>query len=166
MSKEEDKTVPLDEPGFLEAQAKRKKALDDMRQAGVELEQAMKEYKTENDMWWNGLSEEEREKAFFAVVSRIHQAEVEERRSYRGSLYSVFGFQPSMYAMGMECGYFAIHNMLFDCLEYDAMKNVNRFEVIDSNGRSYTKYLDKDEIIKYNLQDDDKTLKVFIDKLT
>ena len=41
---------------------------------------------------------------------------------------------------------------------------VNRFEVIDDTGRAYVKYLKDDEVIKYSLQDDNKTLKVFIDK--
>jgi len=36
--------------------------------------------------------------------------------------------------------------------------------VIDENGRSYTKYLKDGEKIKYSLQDDNRTLKVFIDK--
>ena len=49
---------------------------------------------------------------------------------------------------------------------FEKMKAVTRFEVIDENGRAYVKYLDKDEGIKYNLQDEDKTLKVFIDKTT
>lgn len=46
------------------------------------------------------------------------------------------------------------------------MKNVTRFEVIDETGRAYVKYLHKDqgEGIKYSLQDEDRTLKVFIDK--
>ena len=43
------------------------------------------------------------------------------------------------------------------------MRAVNRFEVIDDTGRAYVKYLDKDEGIKYSLQDDNRTLKVFID---
>ena len=45
-----------------------------------------------------------------------------------------------------------------------AMRGVNRVEVIDENGRSYTKYLKDNEGIKYSLQDDNRTLKVFIDK--
>jgi hypothetical protein len=47
----------------------------------------------------------------------------------------------------------------------EAMKGVNRFEVIDEDGRAYVKYLKEGEGIAYVLQDDDKTLKVFIDKL-
>ena len=44
--------------------------------------------------------------------------------------------------------------------------NVTRVEVIDENGRSYTKYLDNDQKVYYSLQDDKRTLKVFIDKTT
>jgi hypothetical protein len=47
----------------------------------------------------------------------------------------------------------------------EAMKNVTRFEVIDDSGRAYVKYLKEGEGITYSLQDDDRTLKVFIDKL-
>lgn len=47
----------------------------------------------------------------------------------------------------------------------EKMKQVSRFEVIDESGRVYVKYLEEDEGIAYILQDDDRTLKVFIDKL-
>jgi hypothetical protein len=50
--------------------------------------------------------------------------------------------------------------------EIQKMKSVNRFEVIDDTGRAYTKYLKDEEGIKYSLQDDDRTLKVFIDNKT
>ena len=58
----------------------------------------------------------------------------------------------------------AIHNAIFDGEELQRMKSVTRFEVIDDTGRAYVKYRNKDEKIKYDLQDDDRTLKVFIDK--
>jgi hypothetical protein len=44
----------------------------------------------------------------------------------------------------------------------EAMNNVNRFEVIDQHGRSYVHYLGENESIQYSLQDDNRTLKVFI----
>jgi len=88
------------------------------------------------------------------------------RRTYRGALYDVFGFDMGMYGQGMSCGYFNLHNMIFDSFELSAMKNVTRFEVIDDKGRTYDKYLKDDEVIKYSLQDDDRTLKVFIDNLS
>jgi hypothetical protein len=53
--------------------------------------------------------------------------------------------------------------MMSDKME--AMKKVTRFEVIDDSGRAYVKYLKEGEGIAYVLQDDDRTLKVFIDEL-
>ena len=134
--------------------------LDTLREAQ---QKAHEQYETENDAWWNGLSEEEREDAFYAVCKRIHKAELQQRSTYRHALYDVFGFDMNMYGRGMDCGFMAIHNAIYDGEELQAMKNVNRFEVVDSNGRSYVKYLDKDDGIKYSLQDDERTLKVFID---
>lgn len=137
-------------------------ALEELREAQ---QKAHAEYEAKNDEWWNGLTEEEREDAFYAVIKRMYKAEVEDRGSYRWALYDVFGFDPGMYSRGMDCGYMSMHNMIFDSFELNAMKGVNRFEVIDEKGRSYVKYLKDSEGIKYSLQDDDRTLKVFIDKL-
>ena len=41
---------------------------------------------------------------------------------------------------------------------------VTRVEVIDETGRAYVKYLDSDQEVTYSLQDDNRTLKVFIRK--
>jgi len=142
-----------------------KKALDKLAELSQEMEKMRDKYEAENDAWWNGLSEKEREDAFYAVVKRIYKAELQDRGTYRWALYDVFGFDPGMYGRGMDCGYMALHNAIFDGEELVSMKGVNRFEVIDEKGRSYVKYLDKDEGIKYSLQDDNRTLKVFIDKL-
>jgi len=119
-----------------------------------------------NEAWWNGLSEEEREDAFYAVCKRIHKAEVVDRGTYRYALYDVFGFDPGMYGRGMDCGYMKIHNMIFDSFELSAMKGVNRFEVIDEEGRTYVNHLNEDQRVKFSLQDDNRTLKVFINSET
>ena len=121
------------------------------------------EYQLENDEWWNNLTESEREHAFYAVVKRIIQGIIEENGSYRHVLYNVFEFQQDMYGAGMDCGYMSIHNLIKYGIDYDKMRNVNRFEVIDDEGRTYTNHFNKNQIIKFSLQDDDKTLKVFID---
>ena len=73
-----------------------------------------KEYEAKNDAWWNGLSEKEREDAFYAVCKRIWKADGIDNGSYRYGLYDVFGFDPGMYKAGMDCGYMAIHNAIFD----------------------------------------------------
>jgi hypothetical protein len=144
---------------------KRSEALDALAELSQEMEKSRKIYEHDNDTWWNGLTEQEREDAFYAVCKRIWKADGVDNGSYRYGLYDVFGFDPGMYMKGMNCGYMAIHNAIFDGEELQRMKRVNRFEVIDDAGRSYTKYLKDDERIKYVLQDDNRTLKVFIDKL-
>jgi hypothetical protein len=144
---------------------KRSEALDALAELSQEMEKSRKIYEHDNDTWWNGLTEQEREDAFYAVCKRIWKADGIDNGTYRYGLYDVFGFDPGMYMRGMDCGYMAIHNAIFDGEELQRMKRVNRFEVIDDAGRSYTKYLKDDERIKYVLQDDNRTLKVFIDKL-
>jgi len=145
---------------------KRSQALDALAELSQELEKSRKIYEHDNDTWWNGLTEQEREDAFYAVCKRIWKADGIDNGTYRYGLYDVFGFDPGMYMRGMDCGYMAIHNAIFDGGELQRMKRVNRLEVIDDTGRAYTKYLKDGERIKYSLQDDDQTLKVFIDKKT
>jgi hypothetical protein len=139
-------------------------ALQKLSDISQEFEKAYKQREAENDAWWEGLTEQEREDAFYAVCKRIHKGDLKDNGSYRYVLYNTFGFDHGMYVDGMNCGYMAIHNAIGDGEDYQAMRAVNRFEVIDDTGRAYVKYLDKDEGIKYTLQDEDKTLKVFIDK--
>ena len=136
---------------------------DTLAELGQLQEEVQKEYEAKNDAWWKGLTEEEREDAFYAVCKRIYKADIVDNGTYRYALYNVFGFDPGMYGRGMDCGYMAIHNAIFDGEDLQRMKAVNRFEVIDEEGRSYVKYLKDNEGIKYSLQDDDQTLKVFID---
>ena len=88
--------------------------LDELRE---EQQKAHLEYEAKNDEWWNGLTEEEREDAFYAVIKRMYQAEVVDRGTYRWALYDVFGFDMNMYGRGMDCGYLNLHNMIFDSFE-------------------------------------------------
>ena len=48
--------------------------------------------------------------------------------------------------------------------ELEAMNKINRLEVIDQTGRAYVHYLHENESVRYSLQDDNRTLKIFIDK--
>ena len=137
--------------------------LDELRE---EQQKAFEHNEIMNDAWWNGLTEEEREDAFYAVIKRMYKAEVVDHGSYRYALYDVFGFDPGMYGRGMDCGYMKIHNIIFDSFELSAMKGVNRFEVIDEEGRTYVNHLNEDQRVKFSLQDDNRTLKVFINSET
>ena len=143
----------------------KEKALQELSDMSQEFENADKQRDAENDAWWESLTEKERQDAFYAVCKRIHEGDVVKSGSYRYVLYDVFGFDNSMYVDGMRCNYMEIHNAISDGEDYQKMRGVNRVEVIDKDGRSYIKYLDRNEGIKYALQDDDRTLKVFIDKI-
>lgn len=72
------------------------------------------EKKTEADMdeWWNGLSKDDQMKAFYSVVKRIVDGELEQKGSYRYILYDVFGFGSESYMLGMMCGYMSLHNSI------------------------------------------------------
>jgi len=45
----------------------------------------------------------------------------------------------------------------------EKLAKVNRLEVIDKDGRSYTRYFKTGEHLQYQFQDDDQTLKIFVD---
>ena len=146
---------------------------EDWQKASEELRQLYEEHRQkrieDSNSFWDSLSQDQRELAFYAVVSKIFEAEITRKGSYRHALYDVFDFDSGMYADGMDCGYMAIHNAIGDGEDYNAMKQVERIEVIDDTGRAYVKYLNKKdfaefESIRYSLQDDSKTLKIFIGK--
>lgn len=145
-----------------EEKAKREAALTALAELGEEMERGRKLYEHDNDTWWNGLSEKEREDAFYAVVKRMYRAEVQDRGTYRYALYDVFGFDPGMYGAGMDCGYMALHNIVFDGLDLEKMKAVDRLEVIDENGRAYVRGIGQVKRLKFQLQDDNCTLKIFV----
>ena len=90
-----------------------KKALEELSRLGEELEESMVKYEKENDKWWEGLTQKEREDAFFAVMKRLVQGELRDLGTYRYVLYDVFGFGPGYYAMGMRCGFMELHNSIY-----------------------------------------------------
>ena len=137
-------------------------ALQKLSELGNQFNEAMAEVEKESEAYWNSLSKEEQLKAFCAVSRGIYKGELVERRSYRGVLYDVFGFGPEAYAPAQMANYLEIHNALYGADTFDKMEAVNRIDVIDESGRAYTKYLSKGDRVEYHLQDDDKTLKIFI----
>jgi hypothetical protein len=88
--------------------------LEDVR--GI-FSEAMKEYADEANAWWSSLPYEDQCKAFYAVVKRIHNAEVVDKGTFRYAIYDVFGFGPDMYAVAMNAGYMDIHNLIFKGLD-------------------------------------------------
>jgi hypothetical protein len=88
----------------------------------VVLREAREKYSKNAEEWWDGLSEDEKIKAFYTVIKRVYQADVIDQGSYRYALYEVFGFDFSSYAIGMDCGYLDIHNLIFDGIKYQRLK--------------------------------------------
>lgn len=77
------------------------------------LEESKQAFSASADAFWNGLSYDDRLKAFYSVCKRIHKGDMEDRGSYRYVLYTVFGFGPDAYSIGMDCGYLDIHNSIY-----------------------------------------------------
>ena len=46
----------------------------------------------------------------------------------------------------------------------EKLAKVSRLEVIDETGRGYVRYFKQGERLTYQFQDDDRTLKIFVDK--
>jgi hypothetical protein len=76
------------------------------------LEEAADERNKDSDAFWDGLSQEDKLRAFYSVCKRIHKGDVKDRGSYRYVLYEVFGFGFDAYSVGMDCGYMDIHNSI------------------------------------------------------
>jgi len=87
-----------------------------LKKALIELSDIQKEaetqYKDECEDYWASLSEEDKLKAFYSVISRVVQGELKNKGSYRHVLYEVFGFGPESYGIGMQCGFLALHNSI------------------------------------------------------
>ena len=68
--------------------------------------------KEQQEQFWNSFTKQQQLDLFCSVVRRIYQAEIVERRSYRGTLYDVFGFDADAYGLAMEAGYVTLHNSI------------------------------------------------------
>lgn len=85
-------------------------------------EPTTKLYEQDVEDWWAKLPLVDRERAFYAVVKRIHQGELVDQGSYRYILYNIFGFDPSYYAIGMDCGFMSLHNSIMSDTEHQIIE--------------------------------------------
>jgi hypothetical protein len=83
-----------------------------------ELTRLQQEYETQYDRMcddtWNGLDQETQYKMFYSVVKRLVKGELQDNGSYRHVLYQVFGFDESSYFLGMQSGFMALHNAIYN----------------------------------------------------
>ena len=96
------------------SQADREKALEKLSELSQVMEDQKLRFESKLDDWWNSLPEHEREWAFYSVVKRIYQGEIVDKGTYRYVLYDIFGFDAGMYALGMDCGFMALHNSIIN----------------------------------------------------
>ena len=87
-------------------------ALAELHTMADEYNKAQEIVKDQQERFWNSFSKQHQLDLFCAVVRRIYQAEIVERRSYRGTLYDVFGFDEAAYALALEAGYMTLHNSI------------------------------------------------------
>ncbi len=80
-------------------------------------EDAKQLYARECEQFWQDLPYEDKLKAFYTVISKMHKAEVVNRSTYRGALYGTFQFGTEAYVLGMNAGYLEMHNLIFDGME-------------------------------------------------
>lgn len=73
------------------------------------IEKGRLEYKRKSEEYWNSLTKEQQEMLFYVITSKLYNAEIVDKRSYRGVLYSEFGFDHSMYLVGMWSNFFDLH---------------------------------------------------------
>lgn len=96
-------------------------ALAELHAMADEYKKAQEFVKDQQERFWNSFSKQHQLDLFCAVVRRIYQAEIVERRSYRGTLYDVFGFDEAAYALAIEAGYMTLHNSIcFDDWDEDS----------------------------------------------
>lgn len=99
---------------------------------------AIEENKKRYNDKWNALSSDEQIDFFCAVVERIHEGDVVQKRSYRGVLYDVFGWGPEAYMAAQCAGYLDIHNMIYDSNE---MKDILKKFAVQHCGQEDNKEL-------------------------
>ena len=96
----------------LHEEDKNQSFIDSISEFSQAMQEGAEQYERECEDYWEKLSYEDKLKAFYSVCKRIYKADVEKEGSYRYALYTVFGFGPDAYLIGMECGYMDLHNYI------------------------------------------------------
>ena len=98
----------------MKTEEEKEKALQDWDNFSEVFNNAMDELEKEQEAYWASLTPDQQLMAFCAISRRIYQAEIVDRRSYRGTLYDVFGWGMEAYAPAQLAGYLEIHNAIME----------------------------------------------------
>jgi hypothetical protein len=100
---------------------KKQEVMDALHESGREISKAFEQYQEMCRSYYSGLEPEEQLMAFCAIVEKICQGELDEGRSYRGVLYSTFGWGPEAYSAAQCAGYLGLHNSIY---RFEDLENV------------------------------------------
>jgi hypothetical protein len=110
---------------------KKQEVMDALHESGREFTRAADAYQQMANSYYSGLEPEEQLWAFCAVVEKLCKGELDERRSYRGILYDIFGWGPEAYATAQHAGFLGLHNSIyrFDDLEFVMTNTLKELEI-------------------------------------
>ena len=98
--------------------------LRDLEEISRIFNEAIEENKKRYNAKWESLSDEDQIDYFCAIMERVHEGDVVQKRSYRGVLYDIFGWGPEAYMAAQCAGYLDIHNKIYDGSEIsEILKN-------------------------------------------
>jgi len=70
-----------------------------------DMENHSKELMDRSEDWWQNASDEEREDAFLAVMSRLYDGAIVDKKSISDTLSDIFEFDYHMEVFCMVCGF-------------------------------------------------------------
>jgi hypothetical protein len=85
-----------------------------LEEIGDALKEAVDEIVERQEAKWASLSKDDQLDVFCSVIRRLKNAELEEFRSFRGTLYDTFQFGPEAYVLAQEAGFLELHNAIWD----------------------------------------------------
>lgn len=99
-----------------------------------------KQFAEERKKFFLSLSKEQQLLVFCEVVSKLYQAEIIDKRSYRGVLYSEFGFDKNAYLAAQISNFLELHNSI----DASMFENENKF--LEKFLATYGIYTTKEDI--------------------
>jgi hypothetical protein len=112
-------------------ETKKQEVLDKLHETGRQMLEAFDAYQQMANSYYSSLEPEEQLLAFCAIVEKLCKGELDEGRSYRGILYTTFGWGPEAYAAAQHAGFLGLHNSIykFEDLEYVFTNTLKELEI-------------------------------------
>ena len=100
---------------------KKQEVMDKLHETGKQMREAFDAYQQMANSYYSSLEPEEQLMAFCAIVEKLCQGELDEGQSYRGILYTTFGWGPEAYSAAQHAGFLALHNSIY---KFEDLKHV------------------------------------------